>query len=226
MKRFYKDVTVTDDHSIRLDGKPILTPAKRKLTAPTRRLAEGIAQEWREQGSDIVPATMPLTKLANTAIDRTRHDDVITELTNIARNDLLCYRATEPAELVRRQQTAWDPLLDWTHATYGARLATTHGVSHVAQDEAAIAALSRSLQAADPWTLVGIHAATTITGSLILALAILENRLSHTDAFAVSQIDEAFQAEKWGSDAEAETRARRLAAELEATSRFMALAGT
>lgn len=226
MKRFYKDVTVTDDHSIHLDGKPILTPVKHKLTAPTRRLAEAIAQEWREQGSDIVPATMHLTKLANTAIDRTRRDDVIAELTNFARNDLLCYRATEPAELVRRQQTAWDPLLDWTNATYGAPLATTHGVSHVAQDEAAIAALSHAVQAADAWTLVGIHAATTITGSLILALAILENRLSHTEAFAASRIDEAFQAEKWGRDAEAEARARRLAAELEAASRFMALAGT
>ena len=226
MKRFYKDVTVADDRSIHLDGKPILTPAMHKLTAPTRRLAEAFAQEWREQGSDIVPATMHLTKLANTAIDRTRRDDVIAELTNFARNDLLCYRATEPAELVRRQQTAWDPLLDWTNATYGAPLATTHGVSHVAQDEAAIAALSHAVQAADAWTLVGIHAATTITGSLILALAILENRLSHTEAFAASRIDEAFQSEKWGRDAEAEARARRLAAELEAASRFMALAGT
>jgi chaperone required for assembly of F1-ATPase len=117
-------------------------------------------------------------------------------------------------------------LLDWTHAIYGARLATTHGVSHIAQDGAAIVALSRALQRQDAWMLTGLHAATTITGSLILALAILENRLSHTDAFAASRIDEAFQAEKWGVDAEAEARTRRLAAELEAASRFMALAGS
>jgi len=224
VKRFYKDVTIADDLSIHLDGKPILTPAKRKLALPTRQLADAIAQEWPEQGRDILPATMPLTKLANTAIDRGRCDDIVAELTNFARNDLLCYRATEPDELVRRQQTAWDPLLDWAHETYGARLATTRGVSHSAQDEAAIAALSRVVQAADVWTLVGIHAATTITGSLILALAILKNRLSHTDAFAASRIDESFQAEKWGPDAEAEARTRRLAAELEAASRFMGLA--
>jgi chaperone required for assembly of F1-ATPase len=226
VKRFYKDVIVADDRSIHLDGKPILTPVKHKLALPTRQLADAIAQEWREQGDEVVPATMHLTKLANTAIDRARPDDVVAELTNFARNDLLCYRATEPAELVRRQQAAWDPLLDWAQQTYGARLATTSGVSHVAQDEKAIAAFGRALQAQDSWTLTGMHAATTITGSLILAFAILEGRLSHTEAFAASRIDEAFQAEKWGVDAEAEARAHRLATELEAASRFMALAGS
>jgi chaperone required for assembly of F1-ATPase len=224
VKRFYKDVTVAEDRSIHLDGKPILTPAKRTLAMPTRQLAEAIAREWREQGGDIVPATMHLTKLANIAIDQARRDDVIAELTKFARNDLLCYRATEPAELVRRQQSAWDPLLDWAHATYGARLATTHGISHVAQDEAAIAALLRSPEARDGWTLTGLRAATTITGSLILALAILENRLSHDEALAASRIDEAFQAEKWGFDPESDARTRRLATELEAASQFMALA--
>ena len=225
MKRFYKDAAVADDLSIHLDGKPILTPAKRKLALPTRQLADAIAQEWREQGDDVVPATMHLTKLANTAIDRARPDDVVAELTKYARNDLLCYRATEPAELVRRQQAAWDPLLDWAQQTHGARLATTSGVSHVAQDDKAIAAFGRALQAQDSWTLTGMHAATTITGSLILAFAILGGRLSHTEAFAASRIDEAFQAEKWGLDAEAEARAHRLATEHEAASRFMALAG-
>jgi chaperone required for assembly of F1-ATPase len=226
VKRFYKEVTVADDLSIRLDGKPILTPSKHKLVAPTRQLAEALAQEWREQGDNIVPATMHLTKLANTAIDSARRDDVINQLTNFARNDLLCYRASEPAELVRRQQTAWDPLLDWAHETYGARLETTHGVNHIAQDEAAIAALNRTLRNHDAWTLTGLHAATTITDSLILALAVLENRLSHTEAFAASRIDEAFQAEKWGLDAEAEARTRRLSAELETAALFMALAGS
>jgi chaperone required for assembly of F1-ATPase len=225
VKRFYKDVSVADDLSIHLDGKPILTPAKHKLATPTRQLAHAIAQEWREQRDDVLPAAMHLTKLANTVIDRARRDDIVAELTNFAHNELLCYRATEPAELVRRQKAAWDPLLDWTQVTYGARLATTDGVSHIAQDEAAITALSRSLQTQDGWTLTGMHAATTITGSLILALAILKNRLSHTEAFAASRIDEAFQAEKWGLDAEAEARARRLSTELEKAALFMALAG-
>ena len=226
MKRFYRDVIVADDLSIHLVGKPILTPAKRKLAPPSRQLAEAIAREWREQGDDIVPAAMYLTKLANSAIDRARHDDVVAELISFARNDLLCYRAPAPAELVRRQQAVWDPLLDWIHEIYGARLTTTHGVSHIAQDEAAIMALSRSLNTLDAWRLTGMHAATTITGSLVLALAILQSRLSHTEAFAASRIDEAFQAEKWGLDAEAQARARRLAAELATAAQFMALAGT
>ena len=228
MKRFYKDVTVTDDLSIRLDGKAVLTPGKRQLALPTHQLAEAIAREWREQGDDIVPATMALTKLANTAIDRsTAHrEHVLAELTGFARNDLLYYRADEPAELVMRQQKAWGPLLDWVHQITGARLATTKGVAHIAQDDTAIAALSRSLPTMDAWTLTGMHAATTITGSFILALALSENRLSHAEAFASSRIDETFQAEKWGLDAEAEARARRLAAELEIAAQFMALAGS
>ncbi len=228
MKRFYKDVTVADDLSIHLDGKAVLTPGKRSLALPTQQLAEAIAREWREQGDDIAPATMPLTKLANTAIDRSTafREHIMAELIGFARNDLLYYRVSEPAELVMRQQMAWDPLLDWIHQTTGARLATTKGVTHIAQDDTAIAALSRSLHTLDAWTLTGMHAATTITGSLILALALLERRLSHVEAFAASRIDETFQAEKWGLDAEAEARARRLAAELETAAQFMALAGS
>jgi chaperone required for assembly of F1-ATPase len=225
VKRFYTDVTIADDLSIHLDGKPILTPAKRKLALPTRQLADAIAQEWREQGEDIVPATMHLTKLANTAIDGARRDDIVAELTNFARNDLLCYRASEPDELVARQQAAWDPLLVWINTTYGARLATTHGVRHVAQDDAGISTLSRSLNSEDAWTLTAMHAATTITGSFVLALAIAKRRVTAAEAFALSRIDEKFQVEKWGLDPEAEARARRLATELERAAQFMALAG-
>jgi len=226
VKRFYKDVTVADDLSIRLDGKSVLTPGKRKLALPTLQLAEAIAREWREQRDDIAPATMPLTKLANTAIDRSEvhREHIVAELTGFARHDLLYYRASEPAELVVCQQMAWDPLLDWIHQTTGALLATTKGVVHVAQDDTAIAALSRSLHALDAWTLTGMHVATTITGSFILALALKESRLSHVEAFASSRIDETFQATKWGLDAEAEARTRRLAAELETAAQFMALA--
>lgn len=226
MKRFYKDVSVADDLSIRLDGKAVLTPGKRKLALPTRRLAEAMAREWREQGNDIAPATMPLTKLANTAIDRSEvhREHIVAELTGFARHDLLYYRARQPAELVVRQQMAWDPLLDWIHQTTGARLATTKGVTHIAQDDTAIAALSRSLHTLDVWTLTGMHAATTITGSFILALAVSEGRLSAEEGFAASRIDETFQAEKWGLDAEAEAPSLRLAAELEAAAQFMALA--
>ena len=225
MKRFYQNVSVADDRAILLDGKPILSPAKARLVPPTRQLADAIAQEWREQGAEIEPATMHLTKLASTAIDRTatRGNQIVAELVSFGGNDLLCYRAIEPPELAARQQSAWDPLLDWAHKTYGARLHTTEGIGHVRQDPQATSALSGALHAKDAWTLTGLHAATTITGSLILALAISERRLSPQEAFATSRIDETYQTEKWGPDAEAEARAQRLAAELEMAGRFMAL---
>jgi chaperone required for assembly of F1-ATPase len=227
VKRFYKTVSIAGDHSILLDGKPVLTPVKRRLTAPTTELAEDIAQEWREQGDDIVPATMLLTKLANTAIDRNdaQREALVQELTGFARHDLLCYRAEEQGELRARQQAGWDPLLDWADQIFGARLAHTYGVGHIEQDALAISALEGFLRAQNVWTLTGLHVATTITGSLVLALAIARRRLSCAEAFALSRIDEMFQAEKWGPDAEAEARTRRLAAELEVAGRFMALAG-
>jgi chaperone required for assembly of F1-ATPase len=226
VKRFYKTVSVAGDHSVLLDGKPVLTPAKRRLMAPTLQLADAIAQEWREQGDDIAPATMLLTKLANTAIDRneTEREALVEELTDFGGHDLLCYRAAEADELRARQQAAWDPLLDWADKALGARLAITHGVGHIEQDAQAISVLMDTLQTQNVWTLTGLHAATTITGSLVLALAIARQRLSSAEAFVLSRIDETFQGENWGLDAQAEARARRLAAELEAAGRFMALA--
>ena len=226
MKRFYKNVSIAADRSITLDGKRILTPAKATLVAPTRSLAEAIAREWLAQGEDILPNSMPLTKLANTAIDRTSafRTSVIAELNGFAAHDLLCYRATEPDDLIARQQAAWDPLLAWIHATFSSRLLTTHGVGHVEQDRDAIAALNRALDARDAWAVTGLHAATTVTGSLVLALALAEGRLTSAEAFAVSRIDESFQAEKWGRDVEAEARALRLADELEMAGRFITLA--
>ena len=225
MRRFYKEVSVAADRSITLDGKPILTPAKARLVAPTQSLAEAIAQEWLAQGDVVLPASMPLTRLANTAIDRTEplRKSIIAELAGFAAHDLLCYRATEPDDLIARQQAAWDPLLDWVHETFGARLLTTHGVGHVQQDAHAVSALTHALETQDAWTLTGLHAATTITSSFVLALALSEGRLSAAEAFATARIDENFQAEKWGLDAEAETRACRLAVELEMAERFMAL---
>lgn len=223
MKRFYKDVSVGGDFSVLLDGKPIKTPAKAKLALPTLGLAQAVADEWRSQGAHVVPATMPLTKLANTAIDRARslRDDIAADLLGFGKSDLLCYRAIEPAELIEREQAAWDPLLDWAHEVFGARLKTTYGVGHIEQDPEAIAALDRVLRAQDGWALAGLQTATTITGSLILALALARSRLTSANAFALSRIDEVFQAEKWGADPEADKRARLHAAELEAAATFL-----
>jgi len=226
VKRFYKSVSVGDDHSVQLDGKPIKTPSSVKLVAPTRALAEAIAQEWREQGDSVVPSTMHLTRLANTAIDRAEplRDDIAGELLRFACSDLLSYRALDPISLRTRQEALWDPVLDWAHQAFCARLKTTHGVLFVEQDEESIAAFERALRELDAWTLTGLQTATSITGSLVLALAIAKGRLSPAEAFALSRIDEAFQAEKWGLDAEAERRARLHAAELEMAGKFIELA--
>jgi chaperone required for assembly of F1-ATPase len=226
VKRFYTDVSVADDYSLLLDGKPIKTPAKAALIAPTRALADAIAQEWREQGADIKPATMHLTKLANTAIDRVepRRDAFLRELAEYARSDLLCYRASEPAALAARQDTGWDPLLDWAKARFRASLRVTRGVRPISQDDESIGAFTGHLISYDRWRLAALQSATALTGSLILALALAEERLDAAEAFSLSRIDEAFQAENWGRDAEAEEREQRLAQELAAAARFLALA--
>jgi chaperone required for assembly of F1-ATPase len=226
VKRFYENVTVAADHRILLDGKVIKTPAKADLRAPTRALAEAIAQEWREQGAEIWPATMFLTKLANTAIDRVEplREAFLRELADYARSDLLCYRANEPAALAARQQERWDPLLDWARSRFGASLKVTHGVRPVLQSDEDIATLTSHLLTFDRWRLAALQSATTLTGSLILALAVAEERLDAAEAFALSRIDETFQAENWGRDAEAEERTQRLAQELAAAARFLDLA--
>jgi len=225
MKRFYKQVAI-ESRRVLLDGKVLKTPKGAELVLPTTALAEAIAEEWGGQGDDIVPAWMPLTKLANTAVDgiAPRKAEVVDEIAAFARHDQLCYRAAEPQELVRRQAEGWDPVLDWAAGRYGARLKTTNGIASIAQPPEALAALTQAVEALDPFVLAGLHVATTIAGSLVLALALAERRLSAGEVFALSRIDETHQAERWGLDSEAEARAKGLAAELDAAARFMDLA--
>lgn len=222
MKRFYKEVAVGEAGTILLDGKPIKTPARALLALPTRALADAVAEEWAAQGEEIKPG--PLTKLANTAIDRVAGNEagIAGQILAYA-NDLLCYRAASPAELVARQNAAWNPLLDWAAARY-ATLATGIGIRHIALPDETLAAYRAALESFDAFMLAALHNAATLTGSLVLALALAERRLGAAEAFALSRLEESFQAEKWGADAEAEARARALAAELAATERFMRLA--
>jgi len=222
MKRFYKEVSVADDFRILLDGKPIKTPLRATLALPTRALAEAIAEERRGQGELVQPTTMWLTKLANTAIDRVagQEEHVIGEILAYA-NDLLCYRAAAPPDLVARQNEGWNPLLEWAAERHGARLLTRVGIVHIAQPEEAVAALRRAVAEHDPFTLTALHAAATLCGSLVLALALTDSRIDAEEAFALSHLDERYQAEKWGTDGEAEKRARAMAAELDAAARFM-----
>ncbi|SRR5579885_1644704 len=229
MKRFYKDVSVapTDGgFAILLDGKPVKTPSRAVLAVQSQMLAEAVAEEWRGQGEDIDPAAMPLTRLANTAIDIVAADrgKTANQILAYGRSDLLAYRAAEPEALVARQNRDWNPLLDWLSERYGARLVTGRGVAFVDQPGEALVALDSAVWAHDDFMLAALHNATTIMGSLVLALALAERRLDARAAFAASTLDESFQAERWGHDAEAAGRHARLAAELAATERFMRLA--
>jgi chaperone required for assembly of F1-ATPase len=225
MKRFYKDVSVGDGGVVLLDGRPLKTPRGAALALPSCALAEAIAGEWRAQGDEIDAQSMPHTKLANTAIDGVtpRRDEVIAEIAAFAKHDHLCYRTDAPAELVRRQSEAWDPLLDWVAERHGAPLLVAKGITSIAQPESSIAALHRAVEVFDPFALSALHVIASICGSLVLGLAVVDKRVSAEEAFALSQIDERFQAEKWGLDSEAEARAKRLERELVTAARFLDL---
>ncbi len=225
MKRFYKEVSVGEDFSVRLDGRPVKTPKKAVLAFPTRAMAELVAEEWRAQGDEIAAATMAQTKCANTAIDKVagREGRVAEDLLAYA-HDLLCYRAVSPSGLVARQSAGWDPLIAWAAERFGARLRTGFGVVPIDQDEATVAALRRALAAYDAFALTALHGIAAILGSLVLALALAEGRLEADEAFALSRIDEDYQAERWGRDAEAEAGVRDRKAELAALAAFLKLA--
>lgn len=229
IRRIYKSAGIAaadeDGVAVLLDGKPLRTPAKVPLSVPTRALAEAIAAEWDRQGDHVEPATMPLMQLASTAVDRVGplRAAVIDELMNYAATDLLCYRAEEPDELVARQNAAWQPLLDWAMVRLDAPLAVASGVMPVAQPPTALAALRRAVEAYDCWRLTALQMAAAATGSVVLALALLERRLDADQAFAVSQLDELYQAELWGEDWEAAERRDRLRADVAAAAAFAAL---
>jgi chaperone required for assembly of F1-ATPase len=230
MKRFYKEVSIApegDGYSVRLDGRTVKTPGRNTLVLPTPALADAVAEEWRLQDEEVEPASMLLTKAANTAIERVvpHRGEILDELLRYGGGDLLCYRAEEAA-LAERQRLAWDPVLDWLAKRHGARLIATIGVTHVPQSGEALLALGRALAPIDPFVLTGLYGATTLTGSLALALALEDAHLDTSAAFEKAFLDERYQAEKWGRDSEAEARLDGLAHELESAVKFMSLART
>ena len=220
MKRFYKTVSVAPAEggfAVLLDGKPVKTPARNALTLPTEKLAAAIAAEWQAQGTEIVATSMPLLRLANTVIDgiAANREEVINAILRFGENDLLCYRAHQPPELVSRQCAGWDPLLEWARQKHGAQMTVAEGLTHVDQAREALAALRRALEGFDAFTLGGLHVVASITGSTVLALAVAAGEISGAHAFELSRIDEIYQAEKWGEDAEAVKRTAALAHELD-----------
>jgi len=224
--RFYSAVdTAKDDggYVVRLDGKPVRTPLRRLMALPTEKLADAVAAEWLAQEDVLDPVTMPLTRLAYAAIDTVcdHRKRVVSEILGYGQSDLLCYRAEAPAALVARENDAWNPLLDWAAERFGARLKTGTGIAFVAQPAESQAAFARAVEARDDFTLAALHGAVSLTGSLVLGLALVEGRLAAEEAFALSCLDETFQNEAWGKDAEAEARSARLAKELAATALFL-----
>jgi len=230
LKRFYTTVTVAPADvagrfRLHLDGKPVKTPLKRDLDLAGARLAEAACAEWRAQGAEMDLASMPMTRLAMSVADHVapRLDAVRQEALGFAGTDLLCYRAEGPERLAARQSEIWQPFLDWAAAAFGARLATGAGITAIPQPPEAIAALERVLAALGAEQLLVAHALTYRFGSLILAVAVVRSRASGAEALAASRLDEMFQAETWGGDAEAEARSARIAREVADLARFLSL---
>ena len=209
-KRFYKAASVgegPEGHAVLLDGKPVRTPARRALAAPTRALGEALAAEWNAQAETIDPARMPLTRLANTIIDGVadKPAEVADEVAKYLGSDLLFYRADGPAGLVARQGQHWDPVLDWARDSLGAHFILAEGVMHVAQPEPAVAA-ARAALPGDPWVIGAAHVLTTVTGSALLALALIHGVRDPDQVWAAAHVDEDWNVEQWGADEEAMVR--------------------
>jgi chaperone required for assembly of F1-ATPase len=220
-KRFWKQATASaceGGFTVTLDGRAVKTPAKSLLVVPTLAMAEAIALEWDAQDGVIKPDTMPVTRAANSALDKVapQFAEVAALLAAYGETDLLCYRATGPQELIDRQAAGWDPLLDWAAQTYGAPLLVTAGVVHITQPEPSVRALWAAVHGFDNFRLAALHDLIAITGSLVLALAVTARRLTAAEAWDLSRIDETWQNELWGVDDEA--------AELEAFKREALLA--
>lgn len=228
-KRFYKDAAAADlpggGYGIGLDGRILKTPAKATLAVPTRALADAIAGEWRAQGAEIDPATMPLTRFANTAVDAVANaeDAVRDDVVAYAGRDLLCYRADAPAALVVRQAAEWNPVLAWFEQNHAAKFAVVGGVMPVDQTPETLAKIAAALKDTHAFQLTPLHVMTTLTGSALLALAHVGGVMDAGTAWRMAHVDEDFQIAQWGEDEEATSRRAGREAEFQAASRFYAL---
>lgn len=228
-RRFWTEVSVVETdhgHAIALDGRPVKTPAKAPVAVPSRKMAEAIAAEWRAVDKIIEPATMPMTRAANAAIDKVaiQFTQVADMLADYGGCDLLCYRAEGPEDLCVRQRENWDPLLDWAADTYGARLTLAQGVMPVTQPPEAVARLRAATHDHTVFQLTALHDLVTITGSLVLGLAVARGRLAADRAFDLSRLDEDWQIEQWGADSEATATAGLKRAQLETAAEVYAMA--
>lgn len=234
-RRFYKVTSVTPVaaggsspalYQVLLDGRPIRTPARKlPLAVKTECLGHAIADEWSAQGELIDPATMPLTRMANTAIDGVAQamDDVRAEIVKYAASDLLFYRAAAPQGLVALQEQRWDPLLDRIEQQFDARFILTQGIIHVTQPEGSLEQIASAVSTLEPYMLTAVHVITTLTGSALLALLVQRGVITPEQAWTAAHADEDWQISQWGDDAEAAERREVRHAEMLAAGRFLSL---
>jgi chaperone required for assembly of F1-ATPase len=232
MKRFWDVAAVApsdEGYAIELDGRPMHLPEGGALRVVSEPLAAAIAAEWQAaggaRGGDMSFADTPLTRLAGTAQERVAPDPwpTIDAIARYGESDMLCYRAEQPEELVRRQTQCWQPWVDWASTTYGAALRVSTGVVPIRQHRDAVAALRKAVAARDPYELAGLGIAVPALGSLVLGLALAEGRLGAATAHRLGALDELYQAELWGEDQEAATRRASVAADIALAARFMEL---
>jgi chaperone required for assembly of F1-ATPase len=232
MKRFWDTATVAPaghGFAIALDGRPMHLPGGPELRVRPRLLAEAIAAEWQAaggaKGGEMTFADTPLTRLAGTAQQRVAPDPAPTvdAIARYGEHDLLCYRAASPEELARRQARAWQPWLDWAALSYDAPLRVTTGIAPVRQHRDSVAALRRAVAALDVEALAALGIAVPALGSLVLGLALEAGKLDAPAAHALGALDELFQAEQWGEDAEAAARRKAVAADIALAAQFITL---
>ncbi|RMH47121.1 MAG: ATPase [Alphaproteobacteria bacterium] len=230
-RRFWKaaaSAPAPGGHALMLDGRPVRTPARAPLVLPSRALADAVAAEWNAQQDRVRPETMPMTRLANAAIDRVipAREEIAAAVAAYGASDLLCYRATRPQALADRQAAAWDPVLAWARRRHGARLRVQAGVIFAPQPPESLARLTAAVEALAPFPLAALHELVALSGSLLLGLAVHERHLDPATAWTLSRIDEDWQAEHWGRDAEAEAAAAAKRADFLLAARFLELVET
>jgi chaperone required for assembly of F1-ATPase len=228
MKRFYRQATTRaaeDGFEILLDDRPVKTPVRQPLMIPSERLARAIAAEWNDQGDKVDPRSMPLTGLANAAIDRVAPDAAAfaASLARYGESDLLCYRADNPAALVSRQVETWDPLLAWGRRRFDVDFEIACGIMHRPQPQPTIDRLAKAVASRSPFELAALAPLVTISGSLLIALALAEGEIDLAAAWSAATLDEAWQAEKWGQDAEAAAALEARRRDFKAAERFLRL---
>ena len=225
VRRFYKHAIAGADRQILLDGRPVKTPGRVPLASPSDTLAGAIADEWNAQEETIDPRSMPLTGLANAAIDRIAPalDAFAAGLAIYGESDLLCYRAEGPTPLVAREAELWDPLLAWAEARYDIAFEVTSGIVHRPQPPETVERLAAAVGVRNAFELAGLSPLVTISGSLVIALALAEGAIGLDAAWAAASLDEQWQAEQWGEDAEATRALAGRRADFTAAARFLSL---